>query len=186
MSQNYKAIMLGISNVGKTSIINAFRPLNDIIEPTVRYDLYQFSCSIDGNEFTIGLWDIPGQTQYRPMTQTFLRNVDVALIVYDITSEDSFDNVNEDYKLLIQETPNPHVFIIGNKVDLESERRVFATVGENYANQIGAKFFEVSALHNTNIVELFDALKLAASGIDKPITESINLSNTKEKKKGCC
>ena len=106
----------------------------------------------------LSIWDTAGQEKFDSLTKLYFNNTEAALIVYDVTSELSFEKVQKWTKDLNDHELSSGVkivkFIVGNKIDCE-EVEVTAKTGMSYAESIGAEFHEVSAKNDTNITPLF-------------------------------
>jgi small GTP-binding protein len=86
-----------------------------------------------------------------------MRSGEGFIIVYSITSRQSFEEAKEKYQKLLLNQDKDHVPVVlcGNKCDLESERQVLKTEGHNLAKSWGVSFYECSAMERTNIDEIF-------------------------------
>ena len=151
----------------------------------------------------IQIWDTAGQERFQSLGVAFYRGADACILVYDITSEKSFDQLNSwRTEFLSQANPrDPDNFpfvVIGNKVDKEAERRVPKSKASQWCKSKGTKpisYFETSAKEAIKVESAFlDAAQMALLQ-ETPesqvfIPETIQLSNTKkaEPKKGggCC
>ena len=103
------------------------------------------------------IWDTCGQELYRSLITNFYRNTSLALIVYAINNEDSFKDIDMWLKeLRTHASPDVKVFLIGNKIDLENERKVTKEQGEEFSkkNCIN-KFTETSAKNGINAQSTF-------------------------------
>ncbi|GBP94685.1 Ras-related protein Rab-21 [Eumeta japonica] len=117
--------------------------------------------NIDGNRINLSIWDTAGQERFHALGPIYYRNSNGAILVYDITDEDSFGKV----KVWVKELKRMlgtgvSLVIVGNKIDLEHERTVPFEEAESYANKVGAKHHYTSAKHNQGIEELFLDLAL--------------------------
>ena len=96
----------------------------------------------------LSIWDTAGQEKFDSLTKLYFNNTEAALIVYDVTSELSFEKVKkwasdlESHEATSQTTIAK--FIVGNKIDCD-KIEVLAKDGLAYAQSIGAEFHEVSA-----------------------------------------
>ena len=81
------------------------------------------------------------------------------MLVYDITDLESFQNLNT-WLIEIEKNASKNVYkiLVGNKCDMENERKVTFEQGKDFANQYGMKFFETSAKESTNVQEAFVAM----------------------------
>ena len=106
----------------------------------------------------LSIWDTAGQEKFDALTKLYFNNTEAALIVYDVTSEMSYEKVKKWVADLDshERTSKTKIakFIVGNKIDCPNTV-VTAKQGMAYAQSIGAEFHEVSAKNDTNITPLF-------------------------------
>ena len=161
---NCKVVLLGESGVGKTSIITRY--VNNYFEDnslttngaTSTYKtiyLEQYNKSI---KFEI--WDTAGQERYRSLTKIFYKNASVAILCYDITKKNSFNEIkNYWFNQVKNNSPNDIVIAIAaNKSDLYESEEVNEEEAINYAKSVGVIFFETSAMNSSGIDDLFNAI----------------------------
>eukprot|EP01091_Cochliopodium_minus_P008238 TRINITY_DN182_c0_g1_i2.p1 TRINITY_DN182_c0_g1~~TRINITY_DN182_c0_g1_i2.p1 ORF type:complete len:186 (-),score=40.69 TRINITY_DN182_c0_g1_i2:47-604(-) len=159
MSQ-YRICLLGDGGVGKTAITIQFCSsiFVDEYDPTIE-DSFRKATALDGEEVIIDLLDTAGQEEFRALREKWILSSDGFIIVYSITSKESFeiiDNfVNQIVKTTDKDKTKIPLTLIGNKSDLENKREVSKSDGENKAKDIGpdVKFVETSAKERTNIDE---------------------------------
>ena len=150
------------------------------------------------------IWDTAGQERFQSLGVAFYRGADACILVYDITKESSFENLNSWRTEFLSQAnpPDPDNFsfvVIGNKVDKEAERRVPKSKATQWCKSKGPKpisYFETSAKEATKVEAAFLEAAQMALQQETPesqifIPETINLSNTGKKdapKKngGCC
>ncbi|CCW64946.1 unnamed protein product [Phytomonas sp. EM1] len=117
------------------------------------------------------MWDTAGQERYRSLAPIYYRDSSGALVVYDITSSDSFAKAQSWIKeLRTRASPTLLIFLIGNKTDLESMRQVPYEDGRLLAlKEEVTGFYEISAKDNTNVEQVFQdlAVKLLDNGLTK-------------------
>ena len=104
------------------------------------------------------IWDTSGQERYDFLTPLYFKGAKGVIVVYDITSRESFLRAMRWVEEIKNATPNMLIALTGNKVDLEGERKVEPNEGEAYAQQEGILFKETSAKTGKNVEELFLAL----------------------------
>ena len=161
--ETVKAVLVGESGVGKTSIISRF--ITDSFDPDVlSSSSAQFiSKTIKLNEQTsikFDIWDTAGQEKFRSLAKIFYKDAKIIIYVYDITDKKSFDEIkNYWYKETSENfTGDVILALIGNKIDLYENEQVTDEEGKKFANQINAIFKTTSALSNIGINWLFENL----------------------------
>jgi GTPase SAR1 family protein len=118
------------------------------------------------------------------------------MLVYDITDLESFQNLNT-WLIEIEKNASKNVYkiLVGNKCDMENERKVTIEQGKDFADQYGMKFFETSAKHSTNVNDAFlemtkeimkNSGKKPQNQGPKPTILSANNGVNLDKKGGCC
>ena len=148
------------------------------------------------------IWDTCGQEIYKSLISNFYRNSSLAVLVYAIDNKESFVHVeNWLNDLKNQANPDVRIFLVGNKADLEEDRKVQKEDGEKYKEvQHLDLFLETSAKtgHNARNV-LVEAAKILYKDYLKFNENNKNLGDNedikkgkalikkkKKKKKGCC
>ena len=157
-----KVTLIGESKVGKTSLINQYvnNEFEDEYLMTIGNDKLIKEIEINENKVRLEIWDTIGQESLRSANKIFMKNTNIALIVYDITNKKSFENLNEFYKELIKmnERDKMIIGIAANKSDLYENSEVNKEEGEEYAKNINALFFESTAMEHENVVNIFEEL----------------------------
>lgn len=179
--------LLGDSLVGKTCILNRFAKdifINTIL--TVGMEFAEKSEFFAGRQYLIRLLDTVGQEKYRSMVSSFFKNADGMFIVYDVTSQSSFDNVSYWLDQIKENNSNDiPIMLVGNKTDLI---KVIQTEdGVKKANESKTDFCEVSALNGSNINNAI--MSLAEKVIErKKVQTSTKISylNPNDKNSFCC
>ena len=141
---SFKVIVIGDSGVGKSCLTN--KATKNIFEEsynaTVGFEFFSFNIKMEDKVIKLQIWDTCGQELYRSLITNFYRNSSLAIMVYSITSKDSFDNIDVWLKeLRMNSNPDAKVFLIGNKVDLDNERKVDKNLGEQYAKENSRHMF---------------------------------------------
>ena len=145
----------------------------------------------DGSVVKLRLLDTAGQEKFNAITESYYKQADCCLLVYDITNKDSFDSVKNYYVPKIKEYCNQilKVVLLGNKADLEDQRQVTDIEGRDLALENGYIFMESSCADNYNVADAFTAL-VEMTNIElkkgKRINETIKIKKNTKKKKGCC
>ena len=104
--------------------------------------------------------DTSGQDRYRALVNTYYRDADSIVLVYDITNKYTFDECKNYYTQKIKELcrKDINVILIGNKSDKENERVISFEEGQNFANNNNYFFMETSCLKNENVYEAFEKI----------------------------
>ena len=104
--------------------------------------------------------DTAGQDAYTPLRETFMHTGDGFLLVYSITDDQTFEELQDIRQqiLRVHSQSDVPMMIVGNKVDLESSRAVSVAEGNNFAKQVGAQFMEVTAKEDFKVKDAFHAL----------------------------
>ncbi|XP_078322838.1 uncharacterized protein LOC111124284 [Crassostrea virginica] len=158
-----KVVVIGDMCVGKTAIAHRFtkNDFEDKMSHTVGASYYIRSMEIEGRTILFQIWDTAGQERFRSLVPMYLRDADIALLVYDITSRETFQSLELWRTELLASAPS-HVTtaVVGNKSDLSSKRLIEATVARAYASKHRMLYTETSAKLGTNVEELFYDLGL--------------------------
>jgi small GTP-binding protein len=152
-----KVVILGETGVGKTSLIGRFykEPMCDCELATIKSDMFNALVSVDyKRKVEMELWDTSGSTRHIVTTQQCLRDVGGAIIVFDVTTASSFGQVQNWIDLVKQFSPNAAFVIAGNKIDKES-RVISEWDARNFAQSIGAVYYETSAKTNKCVDDIF-------------------------------
>ena len=197
-----KVVLLGESGVGKTSIINQFtaNKFNPKCNTSVSAQFTSKSISFpeSGKTIRFDIWDTVGQEKYRSLTKIFYKDAKIIILVYDITTEYSFNELKEYwYNETLNNTDGAPLYAVcANKYDLYQKATVKDEDGKQLADKINAIFQNTSAASNTGINILFEHLgkKIIDPEYDYKNTKKDNIilnqnnnnSSKKEGKKGCC
>ena len=203
----FKLILIGNSGVGKSCILQRYtkHTFEESYKCTIGVDFLMKSIIINGQNVKLQLWDTAGQEKYKSMVSSYYRGANVALVVFDITSRPSFEALPiwiENYYKNGPEQKN--IILIGNKKDMEDERKVSQEEAEKFSETNNMMYFETSAKEGENIDYVFNyaAEKLVefSKGNNDPAMkrelnpntdmqqtnfQGIRIEEKKEKKK-CC
>ena len=201
----YKIIIIGDAAVGKSNILSRYvkNEFSENLKSTVGVELGIKFIKVKGTNTKIQIWDTAGQERYRAITSSYYKGSHGCFIVYDITNEITFNNVEKWYEHVQKEAGQDiSIILVGNKCDKEDERKISKEKGQEKAKNLKCAFFETSALSGTNIAEIFDELaydiyeKTGGNKNDDVIdiefvndSKPVNLNkdtNDSTKKKKCC
>ena len=201
---NCKIILVGDSAVGKTSIIARYlNKYSPHITTTINTSFYSKLVYIDNYKINFQIWDTVGQEKYRSLNSLFFKDANICILVYDITNEESFNNIkNYWYESVITNGSEGVICgIAGNKSDLYEYEKVDKNEVKEFCNEINGIFRFTSAKNNYCIDELFKELgeKFMNSDFMKKIKEKDEKAkeemeqfkigqkkNEKKDKRGCC
>ncbi|XP_061570789.1 ras-related protein Rab-19-like [Cololabis saira] len=155
----FKIILIGDSNVGKTSVVQNFKSgvFSEKQQNTIGVDFTVRTVDIEGKKVKIQVWDTAGQERFRTITQSYYRSAHGALIAYDITRSSTFNSVNHWIKEVeLYGAANVVLVLIGNKCDLEQSRQVEFDEACSLAKERGIlAALETSAKVSQNVEEAF-------------------------------
>ena len=166
-----KLVIVGDTNVGKTSLVNRYveDTFGDTVANTVGVDFLACKMDLFGQTYTVQLWDTAGQERFRSVVKCYFKSALGVLLVFDVTSRQSFDHIVEwlgDIDDNIGESTTK--VIVGNKADLEDERVISYDEGRSFAESRKMMYFETSAKSAFGVDILFES-------IVKTIVEENNL-----------
>eukprot|EP00455_Lapot_gusevi_P015971 TRINITY_DN1814_c0_g1_i6.p1 TRINITY_DN1814_c0_g1~~TRINITY_DN1814_c0_g1_i6.p1 ORF type:complete len:429 (+),score=44.51 TRINITY_DN1814_c0_g1_i6:82-1368(+) len=169
----FKIILAGNSGAGKSSLMSRFT--DDEYNPnpvfTIGVDFKTVTTIIDGNIIKLRVWDTAGQERFRSVSMHYFRGADAAILVYDTTSLESFEQLDSWLSEVDGANSTPvQKMVVGTKTDLASNRQVTVAVAEKYAKSIGAQFVETSAKDSRYVDAAF--LRLARELVQKRIKEN--------------
>ena len=155
----FKIIIIGDSFVGKSCLASRAVKGNfdSLYTPTVGFEFFAYHVKLDDEIIKLQIWDTCGQEEYRSLINSFYRNSSLAIIVYSIDNENSFDNIemwlNESR---VKGNPEMNFFLVGNKADLEDERKISKEKANDLCKSQNFKFFiETSAKTGVNVKNIF-------------------------------
>ncbi|KAK8456048.1 hypothetical protein SEVIR_4G267200v4 [Setaria viridis] len=157
-----KLVLLGDLGAGKTSIVVRFAKglYYECQESTIGAAFFSQVMSLDEATVKLDIWDTAGQERYHSLAPMYYRGAAAAVVVFDITSTDSYMRAKRWVDELQRQAGNPHLVmaLVGNKVDLEERRQVGTQEAMDYAEANGLLFTETSAKTAQNVSELFHEL----------------------------
>jgi len=193
-SFQFKLVLLGDSAVGKSSLVLRFvkKQFFEYQESTIGAAFLTQTVVVGDFTVKFEIWDTAGQERYHSLAPMYYRGAAAAIVVYDVTSKQSFGRAKQWVKeLQRQGKDNMVIALAGNKVDLAEQRQVDPEEAKAYADENGIVFLETSAKTNHNVSEVFQiiAKKLPKNVAPPAGTGSkveLVLPTEEEKKKGCC
>jgi len=210
-----KIVLIGESGVGKTSIISRFidNEFDSSSQPSLTGSFFRKNLIFkDGEKLTFNIWDTAGQEKYRAITKMFYKNAKVAILVYDISQQHTYDELTKYWLNSVKENTNSGIVLVlvANKSDLAEQEEVNENDARKFAEENKIGFFSVSAKKNFRIEELFTHIAEKITGrndfrflgqledinepqkeeekktIGKSTSVKLKASNINKKKKKCC
>ena len=196
---NFKIVIIGDSGVGKSCILKRAvqHKFDENYQATIGFEFLLMHYKVNDLKLKLQIWDTCGQEMYRSLVQGFYRNTSLAILVYDVSSEKSFEGLELWLRDIQQHTePDLPIFIIGNKCDLD--KNVSDENAQNFATSNRAKYYnECSAKSGQNIDKIFYeaakylyiAYKDAKNKNRIPSVSRLKLDSdngVQKKKKKCC
>ncbi len=154
-----KLIVVGNQGTGKSCILNRFvnETFEENYQATIGLDFQSKNITIHDQDVRLIIYDTAGQEKFRSLIPMYIREAQIILLVYDISDKDSFDAM-PNWIQEVKEVLNKEVVfaLIGNKMDLESQRKVSYEEGKKLAEKNNFVFQEVSAKTGKNFENLFE------------------------------
>lgn len=157
----FKIVLIGDSGVGKSNILSRFTRNEFCLESksTIGVEFATRTLQVEGKTVKAQIWDTAGQERYRAITSAYYRGAVGALLVYDITKRQTFDNVQRWLRELRDHADsNIVIMMAGNKSDLNHLRAVSEQDGQAFAEKEGLSFLETSALEALNVEKAFQSV----------------------------
>jgi len=157
----FKVVLIGDSGVGKSNILARFTrdEFNLESKSTIGVEFATKSVPTDGKVIKAQIWDTAGQERYRAITSAYYRGAVGALLVYDLSKRQTYENVERWLKEL-RDHADEHivVMLVGNKADLRHLRTVQTEEAVAFAEKHQLASIETSALESTNVEQAFHKL----------------------------
>ena len=199
----FKVVIIGNTHVGKTSLM--LRYADDTFRTkhisTIGVDFKIVNVKIGETTVKLQIWDTAGQDRFRTISSTYYRGAHGAIVVYDVTSSQSFYNVEHWINDMNAYNQNVYKILVGNKDDDPNGTSVSKIIetkeAQTLAKQLNVNSFETSAKENINVKEVFEDMAhelLKRYNLRKEhltmkkdqSQQTIKLTKQKKKKKTCC
>uniref|UniRef100_A0A7S3JUQ1 Uncharacterized protein n=1 Tax=Aureoumbra lagunensis TaxID=44058 RepID=A0A7S3JUQ1_9STRA len=197
----FKLVLIGDTGVGKSCLLLRFADdaFTESYISTIGVDFRFRTVKVEGKTVKLQIWDTAGQERFRTITSAYYRGADGIIMVYDVTSQESFDHVAE-WLAEVNRYANEGTckLLVGNKSDMGTEKCVSTETAKEYADSLGIPFLETSAKNATNVEEAFltmaaELIKLRESksnasgkGGTSTTASGLKLSGTRSSNKKCC
>lgn len=193
----FKLLIIGDSGVGKSSLLLRFadNTFSGSYITTIGVDFKIRTVEINGEKVKLQIWDTAGQERFRTITSTYYRGTHGVIVVYDVTSAESFVNVKRWLHEINQNCDDVCRILVGNKND-DPERKVVETEDAyKFAGQMEIQLFETSAKENINVEEMFNCItelvlrakkENLAKQQQQQQNDVVKLTKNSKRKKRCC
>uniref|UniRef100_A0A0N5AAA7 Ras-related protein Rab-35 n=1 Tax=Syphacia muris TaxID=451379 RepID=A0A0N5AAA7_9BILA len=182
--------------VGKSSLLLRFA--ENIFSPnyitTIGVDFKIRTVEVGGYRIKLQVWDTAGQERFRTITSTYYRGTDGVIVVYEVTSGDSFSNVKRWLDEINMNCESVKKILVGNKSDDKDRRVVLESDARRFAEELGIPFFETSARSNENVDKVFNCITelVLEAKLNAPRTNAaeqglrLGPDSRRQNKKNCC
>ena len=174
----FKYLVIGNSGVGKSCLLIRFTDdtWSESYVTTIGVDFKIKTLELDNKSVKLQIWDTAGEERFRNIVSSYYRGAHGIMMVYDITDLESFQNLNS-WLIEIEKNASKNVYkiLVGNKKDMESDRKVTYEQGKEFASQYGMKFFETSAKESVNVNEAFEMMtkEIIKEGSEKKLIQNL-------------
>jgi len=156
----FKVVVAGAKNVGKTSLIRRYATgkFDKSTLSTIGVDFETKKLKVDETEILLNLWDFAGEKKFRVLLPSYVSGASGALLLYDITNEDSLADLNDWIKVISSVPNNPKTkLLIEAKTDLEDQRKIKREDAETFFNKYDfkGKIISTSAKTGKNVEDAF-------------------------------
>ncbi|THH13130.1 hypothetical protein EW146_g7048 [Bondarzewia mesenterica] len=157
---NVKLLLIGNSSVGKSSLLLRFSDEQwlpeDEASATIGVDFRVHKMDVKGKKVKLSIWDTAGQERFRTITSSYYRGAQGIILVYDVSSRESFDALPRWYSELETYVSESVVkIVVGNKLDKEYSRQVPTAEAEAFAQRMNSLFVEASAKTSVGVRDAF-------------------------------
>ena len=158
----YKIVTLGEPAVGKTSLVTKYitgRFERDY-RRTLGIDISTYDTKLNGNTFKLLIWDLAGQDIFIDLRTRYCQGATGGVVVFDLTRPQTLEEVPEWIKSFRSSVGEvPVVILLGNKADLEKQRKITVEQGEEMARKLKLhSYSETSAKTGHHVTEVFNTL----------------------------
>ncbi|CAG0917853.1 unnamed protein product [Notodromas monacha] len=175
----FKLLIIGDSGVGKSSLLLRFadNTFHGNYISTIGVDFKIRTVEVDGEKIKLQIWDTAGQERFRTITSTYYRGTHGVIVVYDVTSGETFANVKRWLHEIDTNCEFVNRILVGNKNDDPTRKVVLKEDARRFADQMGIQLFETSAKDNINVEEMFNAITRQVLRMKKEESEKTVQSN---------
>lgn len=191
----YRLVLIGDSGVGKTALLLRYSDnmFHTSFITTIGIDFRIKTIEVDGKRVKLQIWDTAGQEQFHSVASSYYRNAHGIMLIYDITSAESFIHISKWASNISNNAPtNVKQVLVGNKSDMGENKRVIEKDrGKTLADELNMSFLETSAKTDTNVDVAFEVITQLIMSTEKgeEVEDIVDLhggGGGSKKKKKCC
>jgi small GTP-binding protein len=190
-----KILLLGDQAVGKTSVLSRYC-LNEFkltTMGTAGVDLQKKIVNIEGENLKVMIYDTAGHERFRSIAKTQYKGSKGIILLYDVTDKKTYDSVSYWMNNIKEDADSGvEVILVGNKIDLDQDRKISYEMGAELAGKYGVPFVETSAKSGENVEEAFKKIITNIYNKEKAKENTNTLENIdkrkpdKKTKSKCC
>ncbi|GAA5799159.1 GTP-binding protein of the rab [Helicostylum pulchrum] len=154
----FKLLLIGDSGVGKSCLLLRFADdtYTESYISTIGVDFKIRTIELDGKVCKLQIWDTAGQERFRTITSSYYRGAHGIIVVYDVTDNESFENVKEWLREIERyASDGVNRLLVGNKSDLTDKRQVTLSNSKKWADSVNIPILETSAKNSSNVEQAF-------------------------------
>ncbi|GFO31170.1 ras-related protein rab-5a [Plakobranchus ocellatus] len=189
-----KMCLVGDMCVGKTSLAHVFlqQPFQEYYRGTI--GAVVMARTLDDPYVTCQVWDTAGMERYRALLPHYMRKAVCAILVYDISSYESFVSIRDYWADFVDCCGEEGLVkvLVGNKMDMDKLRAVRSEMAAEWAETRGMVFMETSAKFGINVDAMFTLAARKAEAVPRPPTSpetegfSLDKPTPAPKSSRCC
>ncbi len=153
--------LLGNLATGKTSFIHNLKNENILdIKATIAIESFTMVGEIDNEKITINILDTMGQEKYKSLRKDVYKKADGFLIFFDVTNKESFNEIDNFYNEIENNSDSKEIILLGNKIDENEKRIVKKQDAKDKAEKLKINYYEICCLNGINIIEVLNEITL--------------------------
>jgi small GTP-binding protein len=155
--RTFKIVIAGNGGVGKSSLLHRYvaGQFNRSYSVTIGADFASREVNLGAETIRLVIWDLAGQRRFHVVRDGFYCGAKIVIIVFDITSQESWADLPLWEKEVTQRVPKAQIVVVGNKTDLNRKRAISYKMAHRWATERRYGYVETSCATGTGVDELF-------------------------------